>query len=155
MMGTNNRQPRLPVSLDRPDLGQSVELVEMFYRCPSFERPKVDTTPEPYAAGDLGFLAAWHGGEMLAGASFYICKSSILVADFAVLPECRRNGIGRALFEQLAAGLSPGRKRFLGVALDERNLGGQLFLRACGARATCCHEGRIEFARYWDEKGGV
>lgn len=55
--------------------------------------------------------------------------------NLAVLPEVRRNGIGRQLVERLAKKLTP-RRRVLLSEVSDANLPAHLFFHAVGMRAT-------------------
>ncbi len=82
--------------------------------------------------------------------------------DFAVAPEYRRQGVGRAMIERLAAGLSPKKRRRIIANVGERNLAGHLFFRAVGFRAVEIlpewfedpHETAYRFERWWAANAG-
>jgi ribosomal-protein-alanine N-acetyltransferase len=59
----------------------------------------------------------------------------IRIANLAVLPTMRREGIGRQLIEKLISKLSVDRRRRIVANICESNLAAQLFLRDCGFKA--------------------
>ena len=75
--------------------------------------------------------------ETVTGFMVYrLAKSSIEILNFAVAPESRREGVGRAMIEKLLGKLSPDRRRRLFAKVSERNLNAQLFFKACGFLAV-------------------
>lgn len=63
-------------------------------------------------------------------------KTSLRVLNFAVRPECRREGIGKAMVDKLKSKLDPKRRNRLSLEVRETNLTGQLFFRSQGFKAV-------------------
>ncbi len=63
-------------------------------------------------------------------------RDKIVLLDFAVHPQFRRQGIGWQLAEKLTSKLSTNRLNRVVIHIRESNLAGQLFLRQCGFLAT-------------------
>lgn len=78
-----------------------------------------------------------HGHELqVVGFMIYeLHKRRLDVLNFAVHPELRRQGIGRAMLHTLRSKLSANRRWELRWHVAEPNLAGQLFLRHHGFRA--------------------
>jgi len=89
----------------------------------------------------IGLVAEYH--EKVAGFIIYkLCKTSLRLVNLAVHPQYRRLGIGTLLVSKTLDKLSGhGRNRLI-VDIDERNLGGQLFLAEQGFLATKTFPGR-------------
>lgn len=64
----------------------------------------------------------------------YAKKSTYSIWNLAVAKDCRRMGCGTLLIEHLKERLQKGAKQRICIAIDERNLASQLFLRSCGFR---------------------
>lgn len=71
-------------------------------------------------------------------------KSELKLINLAVAPEVRRSGIGSTMVNRMIAKLAQQRRNVLSAVIDERNLDGQLFLSACGLRATEVLRGHYE-----------
>ena len=63
-------------------------------------------------------------------------KNRLHVLNFAVHPDHRRAGAGRAMIEKLQSKLSPDRRTRINLEVRETNLAAQLFFKAMGFRAT-------------------
>lgn len=63
------------------------------------------------------------------------------VLNFAIAPECRRQGVGSAMVDRLIDKLSPERRNRIELSVRESNLTAQLFFRAKGFRATSVERG--------------
>lgn len=83
-----------------------------------------------------GVVAEGSGG--LAGFVLYGAgESEFTVLGLAVAPWARRVGVGRALLERVQEKVrAGGKRRRVTIYERESNLAGQLFLRACGFRAS-------------------
>lgn len=81
-------------------------------------------------------MVAEHGERIVGYMIYELERKSVTAYTFAVDPAYRRRGIGRQLLGKLAAKLAPHRRTHLFVECRETNLGGQLFFRAMGMRAT-------------------
>lgn len=74
--------------------------------------------------------------EIVAGFMVYqLHKSRLFVTNFAVHPDYRRQGIGRAMVAKLVSKLSRQRRDKIAWLVGENNLDAHLFLRACGFKA--------------------
>ncbi len=63
-------------------------------------------------------------------------RDRLNIINFAVHPDCRRQGCGETLLAKLKGKLTPERRTHITVTLGEKNLRGQLFLKAMGFRAV-------------------
>lgn len=73
------------------------------------------------------------------------------VINFAVAPQHRRQGVGRAMIGKLRGKLSPLRRRRITLHVGESNLGAQLFFRAMGLRAVGIARGAYDHRFAGDE----
>lgn len=73
---------------------------------------------------------------------YRLSPDGIELLNLAVHPEHRRRGIGRAIVGKLRDKLHTQRRPRLAVEVEDRNLAGHLFFRACGLRAICVVRGR-------------
>lgn len=81
----------------------------------------------------IGMVAA-QGDQVLGFVIYELHKSKLHILDFAVRKGCRKQGVGRALFNKIVQKLRPtGRVRIM-LEVRETNLDGQLFWRALGCR---------------------
>lgn len=83
----------------------------------------------------IGMVAATETGVIAGYMIYEIHKTKLEMVRFAVHPEMRRQGIGRAMLAKLAMKLSQQRTQLL-VSCHERNLTAQKFMRACGMQAV-------------------
>lgn len=77
-------------------------------------------------------MVAEHGDAVVGFMIYELRKTEILVSRFAVDPDFRRRGVGRAMVAKLVSKLDPRRRRRLRTAVRETDLGGQRFLKATG-----------------------
>jgi ribosomal-protein-alanine N-acetyltransferase len=63
-------------------------------------------------------------------------KWSLRLLNFAVAPEVRQTGVGRAMVQRLIDKLSQQKRRFIEAEVRETNLKAQLFFSAAGFRAV-------------------
>jgi ribosomal protein S18 acetylase RimI-like enzyme len=75
-------------------------------------------------------------GEVVGYMLYAYRKQQLRLLRLVVHPSHRRKGIGRQLIERLQTKLNPERLIKILSAVDETNLGGQLFLKAMGFRAV-------------------
>lgn len=73
-------------------------------------------------------------GEIVGYMVYEIHKNRLHVLDFAVAPEYRRHGIGRAMVAKLRSKLFAARKRIM-LEVREGNLAAQLFFKSQGFMA--------------------
>lgn len=74
-------------------------------------------------------------GEIL-GYAIYEVDDVLFIKTLAVRADKRRHGIGRQIIRNFVRKLPSGRRDCLEMLIRERNLAGQLFLRACGFQAV-------------------
>lgn len=63
-------------------------------------------------------------------------KNRLHILNFAVSPDCRRRGVGRAMVAKLVGKLSNDRRNRIMLEVRETNLDAQLFFRGLGFRAV-------------------
>lgn len=73
------------------------------------------------------------GGQVVGYAVYELNKRTLDVLTFGIHPAFRRRGNGRQLLWHMKKKLND-KRRYLDCTLSERNVSGQLFLRACGFR---------------------
>jgi ribosomal-protein-alanine N-acetyltransferase len=74
--------------------------------------------------------------EQVAGFMIYeLHKNRIHILAFAVHPDFRRSGFGKAMIEKLVSKLAFQRRNRITLEVRETNLAAQLFLRSLGFRA--------------------
>jgi ribosomal-protein-alanine N-acetyltransferase len=82
----------------------------------------------------IGMVAEFD--ERVVGSMIYeLHKNRLHILNFAVHPEFRRRGIGRAMIDKLVGKLSQQRRNRILLEIRETNLGAQLFFRHCDFRA--------------------
>jgi len=75
--------------------------------------------------------------EQVVGFMIYeLHKNRIHILSFAVHPEFRRQGVGRAMIDKLVSKLAYQRRNRIVLEVRETNLHAQLFFRQLGFRAT-------------------
>lgn len=83
--------------------------------------------------------------EEVAGFMIYeLHKTRIHVLSFAVHPDFRREGVGKAMIEKLISKLAYQRRNRIVLEVRETNLDAQLFFRQLGFRATGVLKGFYE-----------
>jgi ribosomal-protein-alanine N-acetyltransferase len=108
----------------------------------------------PWSLNDLEFwlkkrnvigMVAEDDADIVRGYVIYeLEKTSINLLNFAVDPDYRYQGVGRALMDKMLGKLQCGKRNKLSMILADNNLGGQLFLRQMGFRATKVEKGYYE-----------
>lgn len=84
----------------------------------------------------IGMVAEGPRDRVLGFMVYELYKAHLHLLNIAVCPECRRHGIGRAMLANLKGKLELQRRRQITLEIRERNLPGQLWLKACGFRAV-------------------
>lgn len=75
-------------------------------------------------------------GFLVHGFIVYSCESGLIqIVSVGVAPDIRRNGIGRALVEQVRGAQKRTRRRMIEALVPEGNLRAQQFFRAVGFQA--------------------
>lgn len=93
----------------------------------------------------IGMVAVDSRTEQVLGYMIYeLLRTTLGLLNFAVMPEVRRRGVGRAMIEKLVGKLSANRRRRIEVEVRETNLAAQLFFKACEFRAVGVLKGHYE-----------
>lgn len=100
---------------------------EEFIRCLR-QRNTIGMVAEIPAMGSVGYKV---GGYMV----YELHKRRLHLINFAVHPDHRRSGIGRAMVDKLKSKLSDDHRTELWLEVRDSNLDAQLFFRAMGFRA--------------------
>ena len=87
---------------------------------------------------------AEHDGRVVGYFVYGLNRTFIEVVNFAVHPDCQRQGVGSAMIAKLRSKLSEQRRSRFVLDVRESNLDAQLFFRAMGMRATGLIRGRFE-----------
>ena len=85
---------------------------------------------------DCMSLVAEHAQAVAGYVVYEIHDDRLRILNFAVHPDLRRQGVGRAMVQKLTGKLSPNRRRHITLEIREINLQAQLFFRALGFRAV-------------------
>jgi ribosomal-protein-alanine N-acetyltransferase len=84
-------------------------------------------------------------GEKVVGFMIYeLHKSKLHILNFAVNPNCRRQGVGAQMVSKLVSKLSSHRRTRITLEVRETNLYAQLFFRAQGFKAVRVLRGYYE-----------
>lgn len=75
-------------------------------------------------------------GPVLGFMVYELHSTRVHLLNFAVLPEARRLGVGRALVKALTNKLHPQRRKRVTLEIRETNLPAQQFFRSCGFKAV-------------------
>lgn len=81
-------------------------------------------------------MVAEHDDAVAGFMVYELHKTQLRLLNFAVAPECQRQGVGRRLVERLQEKLAVQRRRRIDLEVRETNLPAQFFFRALGFRAT-------------------
>jgi [ribosomal protein S18]-alanine N-acetyltransferase len=81
-------------------------------------------------------MVAEHDDRVIGFMIYQLHKTWLNVLNFAVAPDQRRRGVGRAMHRKLVGKLSAGRQVLITLAVRETNLAAQLFFRQCGYKAV-------------------
>ena len=94
---------------------------------------------------NIGVVAESTRGAIYGFMIYELCAGGLVLRNFAVAPEVRRTGVGRAMVERLVDKLSEQRRRWITTEISEGNLPAQLFFSGCGFKATRSVAGLISF----------
>jgi ribosomal protein S18 acetylase RimI-like enzyme len=129
----------------RRDMAQVIALDQIN----DYSWPEVDFLDALRERDTIGMV--FEKNDIILGYMIYrLEEKQITLVRLAVLEEIRRQGVGRALVEKMKTKLAAKRRGTLSVTVRERQLGVQLFLRACGL--TCCLVEKGRFSKP-DEDG--
>jgi ribosomal-protein-alanine N-acetyltransferase len=123
----------VPASADLAAVEQQVMQIEQA----SFEFP---WTEEEFIRclrqRDCIGMVAERNEEVVGFMIYELHKTRIHILSFAVHPEFRREGVGKAMTEKLVSKLAYQRRNRIVLEVRETNLSAQLFFRQLGFRAT-------------------
>lgn len=91
----------------------------------------------------IGHVAE-QGDKILGFMIYELHKSSLKILNFAVAPEQRGQGIGRAMIMRLVDKLHQQKRREIFLEVSESNTGAHLFFQRCGFRADGVMKGFFE-----------
>lgn len=81
-------------------------------------------------------MVAEHRALVVGFMVYELHPNKLQLLDFAVHPFYRRGRVGAQMVEKLVSKLHPNRRNKIMLEVREANLGGQLFFKAMGFRAT-------------------
>ncbi len=81
-------------------------------------------------------MVAEHEEDVVGFMIYELHKNRLHLLNFAVAPDYRRKGVGRAMIEKLASKLSLDRRNRIMLEVRETNLVAQLFFRQLGFKAV-------------------
>lgn len=96
---------------------------------------------------DCVVLVADNEAGVLGYCMYYLHRNAIEIANLAVHPGYRFQGVGRRFLYQLQKGLHPNKRSRLFSVIWERNVDAQLFFRACGFKC------RKVLSNHWLDTG--
>ena len=96
---------------------------------------------------DCVLLVADSDAGIMGYCLYYLHRNAIEIANLAVHPGYRRNGVGRRFINHLKKRLHPNKRNTLFTVVWERNVDSQLFYRACGFRC------RQVLSNHWLDTG--
>ena len=82
-------------------------------------------------------MVAEHDHKILGFMIYELHKSRLHILNFAVAPECRKQGIGAQMVLRLVDKLSQQRRSEILMEIRESNLEAQLFFKKQGFKAVC------------------
>lgn len=90
-------------------------------------------------------MVAEHNQKIVGFMVYELLKSQLHLLNFAVDPQFRRAGVGKAMVSKMVAKLSQQKRSEIRAEVRETNLSAQLFFRSCGFSSTKVLRG------YYDE----
>lgn len=81
-------------------------------------------------------MVAEHGERVVGFMIYELHKNKLHLMEFAVHPDCRRQGVGHQMVARLVGKLSSHRRTRIMLHVREKSLDAQLFYRAQGFKAT-------------------
>jgi ribosomal-protein-alanine N-acetyltransferase len=142
---TENRKPntenRLRIHIRwmiRRDMPAVLAIEKASFEFPWFEEDFVRSLRQRNCLGMVATLSSTTRiYDHVIGYMLYdLNKSHIHLLNFAVDPDCRRNGVGTKMIEKLVGKLSKSRRSRIILEVRESNLDAQLFFREHGFRAV-------------------
>ena len=114
------------------------DLPEMlFIEKASSDDPLIEADFECYHQQKRTLLLVAEINEKIVGFMIYkLQKPKLPILNFAVHPDYRRQGIGRQMAEKIISKIPANHCDGIVIDVREKNLDAQLFLRACGFKAT-------------------
>jgi ribosomal-protein-alanine N-acetyltransferase len=124
----------------RRDFPAVLDIEAASQECPWLED---DFLPVLRRRNSIGYVAE-HDEQVVGFMIYELHATHLHILKFAVDPCCRHRGVGRALAAKLTGKLSNHRRTSLVVRARETHLGGLLFLRSLGFRATGSERGYFD-----------
>jgi ribosomal-protein-alanine N-acetyltransferase len=123
--------------MNRRDLPEVLSIEESSFEFPWSESDFVRLLSQRNGVGWVVEVCPGKQRERVVGYMVYqLAKTRIDLLNLAVAPDHRGAGLGRALLAKVKSKLSAERRARIATEVRETNLAAQLFLRACGFRAT-------------------
>ncbi len=125
----------------RGDIEAMVKVDEACFEQPWTASDFEHVVKNPKLVGMVAELGPYHPGTIAGFVVFEPLKHAMAILRIAVHPDWRRRCIGVQMIAKVAERVTlTGRKR-VAIAVRERNLDGQLFLKALGFKATLVRRG--------------
>lgn len=80
-------------------------------------------------------MVAEHKEKIVGYMIYELHKNRLHILNFAVHPDCVRQGVGSAMVRRLVGKLTPTRRSRIMLEIREKNLAAQMFFKAQGFRA--------------------
>lgn len=93
----------------------------------------------------IGLVATDHYGDAVGAGVYKLDTGKLKLLRLVTRPSMRRQGVARAIIENIRLKLSSHRQNTLVAWASEEDLGTQLFFKQSGFTATRLKEGRIRF----------
>ncbi len=90
-------------------------------------------------------MVAEHGDRVVGYMVYRLYKHEYELLRIAVAPDCRRQGVGFAMLCKMADRISRNHRKRFHLAVSDQNLAGQLWLKACGLKATGVEDDSYRF----------
>lgn len=115
----------------RRDMASVLDIEEKSFEFPWSEEEFVRCLRQRNCIG----MVAEQGDAVIGFMIYELHKNRLHLLNFAVAPNCRRLGAGRAMIDKLASKLSGDRRNRIMLEVRETNLEAQLFFRQLGFKA--------------------
>lgn len=120
----------------RRDLKEVLEIERNSFAIPWQERDFIEALRERNVIGQVA-VDVTDDKELIAGYMIYeLHPDRLHLLNLAVDPESRNKGVARSLINKLLSKLSPDRRRFISLEVQDINLPAQLFFKSMGFRAV-------------------
>lgn len=131
---TDEKPPRpSPIRwMIRRDMAEVLEIERQSFEFPWLEEDFIQCLRQRNC-----IAMVYEQGEKILGFMIYeLHKTRLHIPNFAVAPEFRHQGVGRAMVDKLVSKLSEQRRVAIVCEIRERNLAAQHFFAACGFKAV-------------------